>query len=456
MAASGRKPVKEEEEELIYGDPEDYEFDDYGDGEELPLYDMPSDEETEAPLTKRVAGVQGETLTDAQTAPGFGGSDPNHLLPLGNIPEYGGSEAFSDPQPQAIPEYGGSEAFHSFNENIPEYGGSEDAVNDEPHYKTPRNDINRQADSFDDEFPINPPPPRPSTGPAKGSPPPPPPPPKAKPTGTKPAPPPLSPPHTVPPSSAKTAKALAKPPKHTPEESPAKTPTAAAGNFDEELKKALRKVSLTKQVSVAERMAEKAAEGMTVAKARPKDPQQETDFQAAMRRRKEMAERKQRADQPVSSVDARTPKPAVPSQNSGPPAAISNPAGPAWRSQLKPVELGLRPVVQGQPGPGVGGQVRPHLPRKPQSFGVQPRPVGAPPFVAGKSGNAVAGIRHPAVGGFRNPAVKVGGFKAATVVGVKPVKPPKPPHITLNAANLASFQKKLELTEWQKPKHCKL
>ena len=446
MAASGRKPVKEEEEELIYGDSEDYEFDDYD--------DMPSDAETEATLTKR---VQGETLTEAQTVPGFGGSDPSHLLPLGNIPEYGGSEAFCDPQPQAIPEYGGSEAFNSFNENIPEYGGSEDAVNDEPHYKTPRNEINRQADSFDDEFPINPPPPRPSTGPAKGSPPPPPPPPKGKPTGAKPAPlPPLSSPHTVPPSSAKAAKAEAKPPKHTPEESPAKTPTAA-GNFDEELKKALRKVSLTKQVSVAERMAEKAAEGMTVAKARPKQPQQESDFQAAMRRRKEMAERKQQqADQPVSNVDARTPRPAVPSQNFGPPAAISKPAGPAWRSQLKPVELGLRPVVQGQPGPGVGGQVRPHLPRKPQSFAVQPRPVGAPPFVAGKSGNAVAGIRYPAVGGFRNAAVMVGGFKAATVVGVKPVKPPKPPHITLNAANLASFQKKLELTEWQKPKHCKL
>lgn len=449
----GRKPVQEEEDELIYGDPDDYEFDDYGDGA---AYDVPSDEEPpESPLAKR--GIQGETLAEATNIPEYGGSEA--FNEPRTIPEYGGSEAFNDQR--AIPEYGGSEVF---NEHIPEYGGSEDAFiepGDEPHYKTPRNVINRQTDSFDEEFPINPPPPRP-----KGAPPPPPPPPKAKPTGAKPAPP-LSFSRTVPPSSAKPAKAQSMPPK--PKQSPPVSPTKsqrASGNFDDELQKALtlRKISLTKQASVvekvAERMAEKAAEGMTVAKARPKEPQQDTDFQAAMRRRKEMAERKQREDQPVANINARAPKPAVPSQTFGPPAAIRQPAaaGPAWRTQLKPAELGSRPVVHCQPGPGAGGHVRPHRPGKPQSFGVQPgpRPAGAIPFVAGKSATTLGGIRHPAVGGFRSPAVTVvGGFKAATVVGVKPVKPPKPPHVTLNAANLASFQKKLELTKWQKPINCK-
>ena len=437
MAATGKKPVKEEEEELIYGDSEDYEFDDYGDGdvaEEMPLYDIPSDEEPETTSTSAYG---------AQNTSGNGGIHPNDVLLPVNIPEYEPTEPFSD-QPE-----------------IPEYVESEDPFNDEPHYKTPNNEFNRRVDSLDKDFPMNPPPPRPSA-----TPPPPPPPPKVKPKGTRPAPPPLSSTIAVPLPGAKPAKAEPMPPKQPPAAvSPPKTPSSNLGNFDQELQKALtlRKVSLTKQASVvdkvAERMAEKAAEGMTVAKARPKVPQQETDFQAAMRRRKEMAERKQQEDQTVCNVNTIIPKSTAQCQKVDQPPARRQPAaaaGSSWRAQLKHVELGSRPVVGGQPGTGVGGQVRPQLPRKPQSLGVQPRPAGAIPFVVGGTANSVDGTRYPALGGFRNPAVKVGGFKAATLAGVKPIKPPRPPHITLNAANLAAFQKKLELTEWQKPKHCKL
>ena len=448
MAAHGRKPNKEEEEELIYGDPDEYgEYDEYGDVGEPPMYDEISDE---------------EPPTNAKSIPGYGGNDASHLMPTGNIPEYGGSVAINDPSP--IPEYGGSiaaselssnipdyDGSDAFVESIPEYGGSVDACfnEDDVHYKTPKNPINRQADSFDEEFPINPPPPRP-----KAAPPPPPPPSKTKPTAAKPAP----PPHPAPPSSAKPGKAQQQMPASP--ISPPKTPLSAtsAGNFDDELKKAMtkRKVSLSSQTSVAdkvaERMAEKAAEGMTVARARPKEEQRETDFEAAMRRRKEMAERKQQEVRPAGNVDAS--KQAIQRPKFDQPKSTGPPSGPAWRAQLKPVELGLRPVVQRPQGPGVGGgQIRPQLPRKPQPF----KPVGgATAFAAGRGGNIAVGMRHPTVGGFRNAGVRVGGFKPATVVGVKPVVPRRPPNVTLNATNIAAFKKKLELTEWQKQKNCKL